>query len=81
MRRYIYHIFRQINPIKKYRSFTSTELNVIEITNAYCRKNEIILVGGKYYQYAKMIEVDTTAKIVSSILLKKGNKIMHQIEL
>ena len=75
-----FYIFKKINPIKRFSSFSYTEITIGEMNLFYCNKGEILKIGNDYYLYNGESEFNTSNPIIQSkILFKQGNKIVYEI--
>lgn len=77
----IYYYFKAIDPVKKYTCFTFTKLNSFDdILLCHCEKEEIVKVDDTYFIFDKMLKVEQSYPKTSSIVFKKGRKIIYTKE-
>ena len=75
------YVFKQINPSKKYDSFTFIEFTWNEANLLRFNREEIVKIEGVFYRYSRKIFNDSTEKLKSFIKFKNHNKVIKTIEI
>jgi hypothetical protein len=75
------NVFKQINPSKKYNSFTFIEFTWNEANLLRFNREEIVKIEGVFYRYSRKIFNDSTEKLKSFIKFKNQNKVIKTIEI
>lgn len=71
-------VFAQINPMKKYAQFSYYDATFEMVNIGDCDKEIILKIDNEYYQYSKSLVNHLSVKIPSTIIFKKGNKVIKE---
>ena len=81
------HIFKEINPAKKYAEFTFTDFESFKSASSdafilgYCSRGEIVRINGIFYQFARTIEEYTRTPNPSVIQFRKDGRLVYESEI
>ena len=76
------HIFRKINPEKRYMEFTYTDIRCYrEATHVYFHMNEIVRIHGEYWMYTGVREQCFLKPRMPVVRFMKGRSIFKEVKI
>lgn len=73
------YLFKEINPTKKFSTFSYSDMSFDKMSCVYCNKDEILKIGENFYMYSGEIKNHWTEKRPSVIRFKKRAKVVKEI--
>ncbi len=78
---HITELFKWIDPLKKFSSFTFEELDKFEDIRAdHCAKDKIVQIENEFYIYAGMTEAYISENIPNAIRFEKRKKLIKRLQ-
>lgn len=73
------YLFKEINPSKKFSSFSYSDLEYSDVNVGYCNKQEVLKIDGKFFMYSGEIHNDWDEKQPPLIRFKSRSNILKEI--